>query len=221
MATTSQIVNQSLRHYVSPLLRKADFQTVDARNGWHWRDKVICVVNVRAVGNYFSGVTGWPPGSVNVSLGILYPFVPHWTSIKRDKQGRLQPKDHYCHMRTQLECGRDQTHLVQSLRNPAERRRKDLWWIDPEGRDAEEVAQDIAISLHKDGLPWFSRFSNLEVALEKFEAWSDSFNKFVIAAFLARELGDTERWQKYDSLAETEAQRIGKSTDRNTWAVSN
>jgi hypothetical protein len=221
MATTSQIVNQSLRRYVSPLLRKADFQKVDARNGWHWQDKIILVVNIRAIGNYSSDVSGWPPGSVNVQLGILYTFIPHWRSIKRDKEGRLQPKDYECHMRTHLECGRDQTKLVQSLKNPAEQRRKDLWWIDPNGRDAEEVAQDIAISLHKDGLPWFSRFSNLEVALEKFEAWGDCFNKFVITAFLARELGDTERWQKYDSLAEAEAQRIGKNTDRNTWAVSN
>jgi len=220
MATTSQIVNQSLRRYVSPLLHKADFQTVDARNGWRWQDKVIWVVNIRAVGNYFSDVTGWPPGSVNVWLGILYPFIPHWPSIKHDKQGRLQPKDHHCHMRSHLECGRDQTKLVQSLKNPAEQQRKDLWWIDPDGRDAEEVAQDIAISLHKDGFPWFSRFSNLEAVLEKVETGRDCFNKFVRAAFLARELGDTERWQKYDSLAEAEARRIGKSTDRNAWAVS-
>jgi len=210
---------------VSPLLRDAGFQKVDARNGWRWQDKVILVFNIRAVGNYFSGVTGWPPGSVSVSLGCFYTFLPQWPSIKRDKQGQLQPaehechmrSEHECHMRSELECGRDQTHLVQSLRNPAERRRKDLWWVDPDGGDAEEVAKDIAMSLFKNGFQWFSRISNLETALASVETRHDCFNKFAKAAFLARELGDTKRWQRFDSLAEAEARRIGVGLDRSTW----
>jgi hypothetical protein len=217
MATTSQLVNESLRRYISPLLRNAGFQKVDARNGWHWRDKVVLVFNIRAVGNYFSGVTGWPPGSVGVWLGGFYTFLPHGPSMKRDKQGRLQPAEYQCHMRSHLECGCDQTHLVRSLRNPAERRRKDLWWVDPDGGDAENAAKDIAMSLVKEGFQWFSRISNLDTALALVEAEHDCFNKFVRAAFLARELGDTERWQRFDSLAEVEARRIGRSSDRSTW----
>jgi hypothetical protein len=217
MATTSQLINFSLRRHVTPVLRDAGFQKVDARNGWRPHDKVVWVFNIRAVGNYFSKVTGWPPGSVNVWLGCYYTFMPQSPKIKRDKLGRLQPAEYECQMRSHLECGRDQAQMVQSLRNPAERRRKDIWWVEPDGKDADEVAKDIGISLSKDGLPWYSLNSNLETALEKFEKRNDCFVKFAKAAFLARELGYTERWQKFDSLAEAEAKRIGKNLDRNTW----
>lgn len=220
MVTTSQLVNRSLRRYVAPILRDAGFQEVGARNGWRWRDKVILVFNIRAVGNYFAQVTGWPPGSVGAWLGCYYTFMPHQHSIKCNKQGQVQPAEYECHMRSHLDCGRDQAHLVQSLRNPAEGRRKDLWWVDPDARDAEEVAKDIANSLYKGGFPWFSCVSNLESALEKVESEHDCFNKFVRTAFMARELGDTERWHKFDSLAETEARRIGYGLDRNTWYIS-
>ena len=220
MVSTSQLVNQSLRRHVTPLLRDGGFQKVDARNGWHWRDKVIWVFNIRAVGGNFGDVTGWPPSSVGVWLGICYAFAPVWLSIKRDKEGRLQPAEHECHMRSHLECGLDQAQLVQRLRNPAERRRKDIWWVDPNGGNAEAVAKDVAASLSQNGFQWFSRISNLETALALVEREHDCFIKFVKAAFLARELSDTERWQKYDSLAETEAKRIGKSVDRNTWYIS-
>jgi hypothetical protein len=104
--------------------------------------------------------------------------MPQSPSIKRDKKGQLLPAEYECQMRSNLECGRDQTRLVQSLRNPAERRRKDLWWVASDGTDAEQVAKDIATSLSATGFQWFSRVSNLEAALTMVEAGHDCFTKF-------------------------------------------
>jgi hypothetical protein len=220
MVATSAVVNRSLRKRVTPLLREAGFQKVDARNGWRWREKVVLVFNIRAVGSYFADVTGWPPGSVGVWLGGFYTFGVASSSIKVDKEGRRLPAEYQCHMRSHLECGLDQANRVCALPNPAERARRDIWWLDPDGANSEEVASDIAVSLLEHGVPWYWHISDLETALASVEGERDCFAKFERAAFLARELGDEKRWQKYKALAEAEAQRIGRSANESARHVA-
>lgn len=217
MATTSALLNKPLRKLVAPILREAGFQQVDARNGWSWRNDLIWVFNIRAVGNYFSGVTGWPPGSVCAWLGVFLTFAPRPNGMKIDDQERLLPTEHLCHMRTHLVSGVDQSSRIRLLGNPAERERRDIWWVQPDGENVDEVASDVARSLQNAGLPWYARVSNLESALRLVEGERDCFVKFVKVALLARRLGDDERWRKYDALAEAAARRIGHSLDRNTW----
>lgn len=218
MKSTSALLNKPLRHRVAPLLREAGFQQVDARNAWSWRDDCICVFNIRSVGRYFSEVTGWPPGSVCVWLGVFFTFTPRPSGMKHDEQGRLCPPEHMCHMRSGLKRGLDQSARIRTLHNPAERQRTDVWWVEPDGSNADEVAQDIAASVVAQGLPWFAQASNLGSALDMVEATHDSFIKFTRAAFLAKRIGDHERWRRYHELAEAEARRIGQSLDCETWA---
>jgi hypothetical protein len=213
MSETTSILNRCLRKHVAPVLREAGFPKVDARHGWLWQGKVVRVFNIRAVGGYFSDVTGWPPGSVGVYLGSFYTFAPVTGSVKLDSQQRPLPTESQCHMRAGLDCGIDQSTKLQSLLNPAEKKRKDIWWVDYDGLNAEAVARDIANVLHEKGLPWFSRTLNLQSALIDTENERDCYNKFVRAAFLAREIGDKLRWGKYASLAEEEAKRIGRPFD--------
>ncbi len=212
--------NSSLKRcgaQVAPILRQAGFQHVDARNAWSWRNDFTWVFNIRAVGNYFSGVTGWPSGSVSVSLGVYFTFAPRWSELRTDRLGRPRPPVHACQLRSQLLCGLAQSSLLEALPNPAERRRQDLWWLHPGGENAEQVADDVARSLITEGLPWYERISTLEGSLELAEGQRDCFSKFVRVALIARRLDDQERWQKYDALAEAEARRIGHSLDRETW----
>jgi hypothetical protein len=217
MTSTSALLNKSLRQRVVPLLREAGFQQVDARNAWSWRDDCVCVFNIRSVGRYFSEVTGWPPGSVCVWLGVFFTFTPRPTGMKHDAQGRQRPQEYECHMRSGLSRGLDQSARIRVLHNPAERQRTDIWWVEADGSNADEVACDIAAAIVAQGLPWFAQASNLRSALAMVEAMRDSFIKFTMAALLAKQIGDTERWRTYDELAEAEARRIGQSIDRETW----
>jgi hypothetical protein len=211
MASTSTVVNRSLRKSVVPVLRKAGFTKIDARNGWRWLDKAIWVFSIRAVGNNFS--LRWPPGSLVVELGIFYVFMPPEFPIKKDKEGRLVPAEYYCHMRSNLERVNYQSQNVTQVSDSPERDRKDIWWVDPDGGDADAVADDIAISLQEQGLPWFSQQSNVATALAGLESERDCYIKFDKAALLAREIGDHERWHRYAALAEAEGLRIGRSDD--------
>jgi hypothetical protein len=213
MTSTSAIVNRSLRATVSPLLCELGFEKVDARNGWRWLDKVIWVFNIRAVGSYFSDVTGWPPGSLGVWLGAYYTFMPRDLPIKVDDHGRLVPPEHVCQMRTHLDRGLQQEERTSRLRNPAERLRTDIWWVEPDGSNAATVAADIADSLRSAGAPWFTGHSDLGVTLTEVDGERDCFVKFDRAALLAREIRDQDRLRRYAALATTEAARSGRPND--------
>lgn len=218
--STSAIVNRSLRAKVGPVLRAAGFQSVEARNSWRWRERSIWVFNIRAVGKYFSEVTGWPPGAVGIWLGILFRFFPQPQSIRRDSEGRLLPSEFMCQVRSHLECEIDQSRRTSTLSNPAERCRTDLWWVEADGGNADEIAGDVAGVLVEKGLPWFEQHSDPRAALELVERGRPSFNKFAGAMFLARELGDVERSERYGELAEAEARRIGLPEEHERWYVT-
>jgi hypothetical protein len=213
MASTSAIVNRALRAHVAPFLREAGFAKTDARNGWRWLDKTVWVFNIRAVGNYFSEVTGWPPGSVGVWLGVFYSFMPTDRPIKVDDEGRPLPAEHLCQIRSHLECTLDQSQRLGRLPNPAERDRKDIWWIEPHGSNAASVATDIASALKGQAFPWFEAHSNLAAALSEVEGSHDCFVKFDTAALLARELGDRAKVLEYAERASAEGRRIGRRLD--------
>jgi hypothetical protein len=200
MASTSALLNRSLRAHVTPVLQQAGFEKVDARNGWRWDKNAVLVFNIRAVGNHFSMVTGWPPGSIGVWLGAFYPFAASFP-VKSDDRGRPLPAEYECHMRSHLDCGLDQTKRAAALQNRAERDRTDIWWVEPDGSNADEVASDVAAALREHGLPWYARVSDLHVALSMVEAERDCPMKFQRAAALAREIGDQQRLQKYQALA--------------------
>lgn len=213
--SSSALLNKSLRRHVSAVLRDAGFQRIDARNGWRWAD-AVCVFNIRAVGGYFADVTGWPPSSVGVWLGVLYPSISTPTALKQFG-GRLLPAEHECQLRSHLECSLPQGALTSALKNPMERERRDLWWVDPDGANAEDVAADIALQLVVQGLPWFARGSNIATALSMVQSHRDCFNKFMLAAQLAEQLGEEKLASDYRALAQSEGGAIGLNPGRVGW----
>ena len=120
-------------------------------------------------------------------------------------------------MRSHLERNLAQLHQVSALSNPAERLRKDLWWLEQDGSNADEVARDIAACFEATGVAWYSKFNQLNLALADVEKERDCFNKYVLATYLARELGHVDVVEKYAMLAEQEGQRIGRLTDKAEW----
>jgi len=211
LSSPSAIINKSLRKHVSPVLREAGFNRIDARNGWAWREQLIWVFNIRAVGRYFSDVTGWPPSSLTTWLGVFYRFIPEppADALKKDRSGESKPAEYHCHMRTHLDRLVDQASLLGSLPNPAERERQDIWWISAGGEQAELVAADISLALLRDGLPWLHRVSDLKSVIREIEAERDCLHKFYRAHHVARALGDQKKANHYSDLEAAERERIG------------
>jgi hypothetical protein len=200
-------INKVIRRTLSPALRATGFMHVQTRNNWAWYGDVIWVLNIRAVGYYFSRVTGWPPMSVCVWLGTFYTFFPVTFSIKRHSDGRLLPEEWICQMRSHLSCALDQTALKARLDTEPEKRRSDIWWIEPDGSNVKEVIENIRDVYLTDGTRWFQQMSDLNYAFRQIEQGRDCWDKFHRATYFARRLGDKSKFEQYRTLWIAEAQR--------------
>ena len=149
-------IDKHIRRVISPLLRENGFSKVMMRNNWAYRDTCIWIFNIRAVGNYFSQVTGFPPMSLTAWLGVLYTFIPAQAEIKTDRDGLLLPQEYLGHMRSALRNYDHRLQVRSGLTNPAEVKRDDIWWIDPDGGNIGPMVDDLAASLN-DRAPLVSR----------------------------------------------------------------
>lgn len=208
---SSPDIDKLLRRYLSPLLRESGFEKVSARASWRWADHCVSLLRIRAVGNYFSQVTGWPPGSLSVWTGVYYDFIPFegHTPPKLDEKGRLVPDDEHCHIRGPLPPSLDQSHFTEHLYNPADRVRKDIWWVERDGSNVEDAVEDIALQLVAEGKPWFERYNDLSRAFADVEAGRDCYNKFYKAEYLAKQLGLEAKHKMYAEKRVRERARIG------------
>jgi hypothetical protein len=147
-------------------------------------------------------------------MGVYYPFIPRVRPGKSDDKGRILPAEYECHMRSHLERRMPFPEAVSRLNNPAERKRKDIWWLELDGSNADEVAIDIATGVVEKAVPWFREFSDLSHALSVVEAGRDCSNKFSLAYHLASKLERTDLAVKYKALADAGARRRGIGASR-------
>ena len=211
---SSPDMNKLLRRHLSPILRDSGFTKVSARKSWGWHGHCTWVLQIRAVGNYFSQVTGWPPMSVCVWTGIYYDFVPFrgHTPPKTDNKGRLIPDEVYCHMRSHLSCTLDQKVYTKALSNLPERSRKDIWWFESDGSNMTEAVKNIVQCFVSEGEQWFRRYTDLPATLAYIESERDCLIKYYNAKYFAKHLGLADRYRHYADLVEKEEARIASRT---------
>ncbi|WP_341201449.1 DUF4304 domain-containing protein [Planomicrobium okeanokoites] len=202
-------VNKVIRELLSPVLKENGFTKVNTRNNFAWIDNSIWVLNITAVGRYFSDVTGWPPMSIHVDLGIYYNFIPVISDrIKIEEDGRIFPKSHQCHLQGELLSTLDQMKYMSNLSNPAEQKRKDLWWIEPDGSNVEEVIENVKQSFLTDGINWFRKNTDIEQAFMEIEKEHDCLEKYYKAKFFAAHLNLESKFKEYDQLFRQEQKRV-------------
>jgi len=202
-------INKVIRKSLSPILKENGFNKVNTRNNWRWIDQCIWVLKISAVGNYFSKVTGWPPMSIHVELGIYYVFIPNIEEIKKGTNGELLPKEYQCHLREELNCNLDQSNYTRHLDNPADRTRNDIWWVEPDGSNVDEVIKDIGKSFVEKGLNWYINNTDLETAFINIEnQLNDGYDKYYKAKYFAEFLKHEEKLNMYNYLFEQEKKRI-------------
>ena len=203
-------INKVIRKSLSPILRENGFNKVNTRNNWRWLDQCIWVLKISAVGNYFSEVTGWPPMSIQVELGIYYVFIPSVEEIKKGTRGELLPKEYQCHLRGELNCNLDQSNYIRHLNNPADRTRTDIWWVEPDGSNVDEVIKDIGKSFIEKGLNWYINNTDLEIAFTKIENQLNDgydisgYDKYYKAKYFAEFLKHEDKLNLYNHLLKQE-----------------
>ena len=201
-------INKEIRSRISPILEAARFSIVNTRESWRYEREAISVLNIRAVGGHFSTVTGWPGQSLLCHIGIYFPFFPAQIEIKSDADsGKLLPPEAACHLRLILNAGIAQTDYTRSLGNPAERKRTDIWWIDPAGANLVTAVTDLANSVRTQAIPFFDKFSSPIAALAEIQKERDCFEKFIRSFLIAKHIKHPDT-ANFRNLAKEEAQRI-------------
>ncbi|MCM3729783.1 DUF4304 domain-containing protein [Neobacillus cucumis] len=202
-------INKVIRKILSPILKENGFNKVNTRNNWCWMDQCIWVLEIGAVGKHFSDVTGWSPMSIQIGLGIYYVFVPpEEGEMKKGTNGELLPRQHQCHLQEQLYCKLDQSNYINHFDNPAERNRNDIWWVEQDGSNIDEVILDISKSFIDDGLKWYKNNTDLETAFVNIENQHNGYNKYYKAKYFAEHLRHNTKLDMYNDLFEQEKKRI-------------
>ncbi|MGL4523170.1 MAG: DUF4304 domain-containing protein [Bacilli bacterium] len=200
----SNEVNKVIRKILSPELRRIGFQKVNTRHNYFYKDSVIWVIDITAIGAYSSSISDWPPASVFVEIGVYIKDCPlfHETKIKMSKAGEVLPKYYQCTLTKTLETSLNQCRYTENVRNPKGRERKDWWWIHPDGSNIEEVITDIASVFLNEGLPWLEQRSNLNEVLNELQKTREWRGKYHYCMHIAEKLGDKDAFLLYKGLYE-------------------
>lgn len=141
--------NKLIRQQLYPVLREIGFEQIGNRKSFIWKKDVLYQFQIKAVGNYFRDVTGWPSGSFSCSVNPFYGFLND--SCDKDDTGKLIPPKRWpsegglC-----LSVAIDQSRYTAGLTNPAERDRSDLWWLEDDGSNAHEVVEGVVHQVKKE-----------------------------------------------------------------------
>jgi hypothetical protein len=147
----SKEVNKQIRALIRPVLKAQGFTKFTARDSWRFHDDRIDVINFQSINSYLAGTIGCTTFSFAVNLGTFLAYVPEQYPLKR-KDGLVVPDECQCHFRGRL-------HRTICQRKPKDR---DIWYVDPKGKNLSAVMNDIRERVETDCPPWFSRLADRE-----------------------------------------------------------
>lgn len=94
----------------------------------------------------------------------------HIKEAKKDERGLMYPKEYECNRRAKLTCSYDQFKYTEHVKcNSSEKKRRDIWWIQPDGSNISEVINDINNRYLEYAVKWFWEKSNKDLMLQEAE----------------------------------------------------
>lgn len=161
-------IDKMIQKIIFPSLKENGFSKTKGQNAWGWHNDCIWVYNIRPIGKAHSYISNWPAESLVVYLGIYYSYLPHVIELKKDESGMLYPKEYECSRRAQMICSYDQLQYTKDINcNSSEKKRKDIWWVQPDGSNLSEVISDINNCFLKHAVKWFEEKSNKELTMQE------------------------------------------------------
>src|SRR5260370_24073393 len=149
----SRSVNKEIRERIKLLLKDAGFSRFTSRTSWRYATNRIDVVNFQSFNSYLASAVGCTTNSFALRLGCYFTYIPypHGADRLQQKEGKLLPHEYACPIRRPL---------LRSISQP-EFPRKDIWYVDPDGRSLSPVISDSALAIVNLAFPWFERFSDV------------------------------------------------------------
>ena len=145
----SSEVNKRIKRVIKPFLLANGFTINTSRNFWKQNDENIFVVNFQSFNSYNANVMDVTTFSFSINLGIYWTKLPHIRKLK-EKSGFTMPEEVDCTIRHSLKKNLRQSET--SINN--------VWFVDKEGKNLDNVIDDALISLEKFSPEWFKNLSD-------------------------------------------------------------
>jgi len=184
-------VNKALKKHFFPVARQSGFTKVKGKSCYKYNKSSVFVVSVEAVGKHFSDVTGFTPLSFMCTLGVFFPFIinkydQEGTGVGYDKDGL--PVAFPLHQSLRLQNFNFSKQARHGIANPAESDRKDVWFVERDGSNVEDMVHDLLQAFEANAGHWFTTYENLELAFKEIEKERDCPGKFEKLYYMATEL---------------------------------
>ncbi len=188
----SKQVTKAINLIIRPMLKANGFDKFTGRTYWRYHCDRIDILNFESFNAYNADVLGCTTFSFGVKLAVFMNYIP-MENVK-EKNGLKRPKEYEGHFRSHIDKA-----IVQK-----EFPRKDIWFVDKEGKYLETVILDCKAQIEREALIWYERFDKkenvLQILLEEDEQMEKTWgfgnkgsavrNKFI--AYTALELNKKE-----------------------------
>ncbi|GIN40662.1 MULTISPECIES: DUF4304 domain-containing protein [Heyndrickxia] len=193
-------IDKKLKRILYPVLKEYGFESINNRRYYAVHDNCTWVISINHIGKYYSELSGWPAQSLNVTIGIYFDFIPPIIEFNKF------PNHYDCQVQMELCC----VNEGENNGNKPDREKETIWWFWSNGKNIEDVINNIKYSFLKTGLPWLKKYSNIERAFEKIEREINSYHKFYNAQFFAKHLKLWDKYEEYHQLFKAEAIKFGE-----------
>ncbi len=151
----SRVVAREIKNEIWPLLRREGFTRFSPKTAWRYTAEQIHVVNYQSFNSYRAGSLDCTTFSFCLNLGIFFRAVPFKCQITKGLDPSVRPQAADCHFHLQP---------LKNIEQPILERR-DIWFVEPDGRNLLQCLEDSRNAIVREGLPWFERFKSLEYVL--------------------------------------------------------
>lgn len=139
---------------LAPFLQEAGFR-ITGSSARRFSPSEISVIAFQWFGNTLAKRVGCTPNSFAARLGCYFRCIPSSVSLEV-VDGEPQPDEFHCHFRKTL---------FKTLKQP-ECDRKDIWYVDTEGRYLNDIIPELRRGLSEEAFPWFQRLSDPREAMK-------------------------------------------------------
>lgn len=153
----SSFVSRVIRKITWPIVREQGFGDLSSRTARRDCDDRIEIINFQSFNSHLARGLGCTTFSFALNLGIFFRRIPRPRPIKLEATSKpFRPEEYHCHFRRKL----TKTPNIDALK------RLDIWSVEPDGSNVEDLILDATFKIQNDALPWFERYRNLDIVLE-------------------------------------------------------
>jgi hypothetical protein len=160
----SRFVDTHLRRVLWPELKAIGFRR-SGRTAWRDRPHAVQVVCIQSFNSYVAEGAGATTFSFSVPIGVFYPVIEESTPMSRFRGDPARPAEWNCHARNHLGKGISQ---VGEWHPRPLTDRPEIWYVKPDGSNAEAIVTDARDRILQEGIPWLERLSDLREARRAF-----------------------------------------------------